>query len=255
MAGETIEAAKGRKTMETAGKAEGSMFRRLLPLLILAIVAALVFASGLHEYLSFDALREHREFLLASVHDHPILAALLFVAVYAVATAISIPGGAVLTIAGGFLFGTWLGGFYVVIGATLGAAAIFLIAKTSLGSLLKSKAGPWLQRMEDGFRDNALSYLLFLRLIPVFPFWLVNLVPAFLGVGLTTFVIGTFVGIIPGSLVFASVGNGLGAVFDAGGTPDLGIIFEPSILGPILALSVLALIPIAYKRFVRKKME
>ena len=163
--------------------------------------------------------------------------------------------------AGGLLFlagialGTWLGGLYVVIGATLGATAIFLIAKTSLGDFLKSKAGPRLQRMEEGFRENALSYLLFLRLIPVFPFWLVNLVPAFLGVGLLTFVIGTFVGIIPGSLVFASVGNGLGAVFDAGGTPDLSIIFRPAVLGPILALAVLALIPVAYKRFSNKKSE
>jgi uncharacterized membrane protein YdjX (TVP38/TMEM64 family) len=109
--------------------------------------------------------------------------------------------------------------------------------------------------MEAGFRENALSYLLVLRLIPLFPFWLVNLVPAFLGVALGTYVFGTFVGIIPGSLVFASVGNGLGAVFDAGGTPDLGIIFEPAILGPILALSLLALLPVAYKRLTGKKVE
>ena len=109
--------------------------------------------------------------------------------------------------------------------------------------------------MEAGFKENALSYLLVLRLVPLFPFWLVNLVPAFLGVALGTYVLGTFLGIIPGSLVFASVGNGLGAVFDAGKTPDLGIIFEPAILGPILALSLLALVPIGYKRIVAKKTE
>lgn len=255
MAGHTSDAAEGRKTMETAEKAKTPLIRRLLPLLILALVAVGIYASGLHRYLSFDALRDHRETLLALVADHAVIAPLAFIAIYALATALSIPGGAVLTIAGGFLFGTWLGGLFVVIGATLGASAVFLIAKTSLGDLLKSKAGPRLKRMEEGFRENALSYLLFLRLIPVFPFWLVNLVPAFLGVGLATFVIGTFVGIIPGSLVFASVGNGLGAVFDQGGTPDLGIIFKPSILGPIVALGLLALVPIAYKRFARKPRE
>jgi uncharacterized membrane protein YdjX (TVP38/TMEM64 family) len=101
--------------------------------------------------------------------------------------------------------------------------------------------------MEQGFRDNALSYLLFLRLIPLFPFWLVNLVPAFLGVPLWTYVIGTFFGIMPGSIVYTSVGNGLGAVFDQGRTPDLSIIFKPEILLPIIGLAVLSLVPVAYK--------
>jgi uncharacterized membrane protein YdjX (TVP38/TMEM64 family) len=109
--------------------------------------------------------------------------------------------------------------------------------------------------MEEGFRQDALSYLLVLRLIPIFPFWLVNIVPAFLGVPLGTYVLGTFVGIIPGSFVYASVGNGLGAVFDAGGTPDLGIIFEPAILLPIVGLAVLALLPIAYRRFKARRRE
>ncbi len=114
---------------------------------------------------------------------------------------------------------------------------------------LRRRAGPWIGRLEAGFRENALSYLLVLRLVPLFPFWLVNLVPAFLGVPLTTYALGTFVGIIPGSFVYASVGNGLGAVFDAGGTPDLTIIFEPEILLPIIGLSLLALIPVVYKKF------
>lgn len=239
---------------EKAGE-KSSMVKRLLPLAVLAAAAIGIFSTGLHNYLSFAALSEHRETLLAFVRENGALAPLGFIAIYAIATAISVPGGVVLTIAGGFLFGTWLGGLYVVIGATLGATAIFLIAKTSLGDVLKSKAGPRLKRMEEGFRENALSYLLFLRLIPLFPFWLVNLVPAFLGVGLVTFIIGTFFGIIPGSLVFASVGNGLGTVFDEGGTPDLGIIFKPSVLGPIIALAVLSLLPIAYKRFAAKKSE
>jgi uncharacterized membrane protein YdjX (TVP38/TMEM64 family) len=248
------EVSTGQRDMST-NEGQSSLVKRLLPLGFLAIVAVGIFSLGLHNYLTFDALREHRETLLAWVADYRLLAPILFVLLYAIATAVSIPGGVVLTIAGGFLFGTWLGGLCVIIGATIGAAAIFLIAKTSLGDALRAKAGPWLKRMEEGFRENALSYLLFLRLIPVFPFWLVNLVPAFLGVGLTTFVIGTFFGIIPGSLVFASVGNGLGAVFDEGGTPDLGIIFKPSILGPIIALGLLALLPVVYKHFSGKQTE
>jgi uncharacterized membrane protein YdjX (TVP38/TMEM64 family) len=170
-------------------------------------------------------------------------------AIYAAVIALSVPGGAVLTIAGGFLFGTLPATLYVVVAATLGATILFLIARTALGDPLRARAGPWLRRMEAGFAENALSYLLVLRLIPIFPFWLVNLVPAFLGVGLGTYVLGTFFGIIPGSFVYASVGNGLGAVFDAGETPDVGIIFEPSILVPIVGLAVLALLPVAHRKF------
>ena len=133
-------------------------------------------------------------------------------------------------------------------GATAGATIVFLIARSALGETLRAKAGPRIRRMEEGFRADALSYLLVLRLIPLFPFWLVNIVPAFLGVPVRTYVLGTFIGIIPGSFVYASVGNGLGAVFEAGGTPDLGIIFEPAILLPIVGLAVLALLPVAYRK-------
>ncbi len=246
---------EGMQHLSDAGKDDPSWIKRFLPLVVLVLAIGAVFASGLHNYLTFDALKEHRETLLGFVAANPLVAPLAFILVYALATSLSVPGGIILTIAGGFMFGTWLGGLYVVIGATIGATAIFLIAKTALGNTLREKAGPWLGKMEAGFKENALSYLLVLRLIPLFPFWLVNLVPAFLGVSLGTYVLGTFVGIIPGSVVFASVGNGLGSVFDAGETPDLGIIFEPAILGPILALSLLALLPIAYKRFIAGKTE
>ncbi|MGI9451282.1 MAG: TVP38/TMEM64 family protein [Geminicoccaceae bacterium] len=253
------ETTKGYRNVSDAGKPaakpQSSWIKRFLPLGVLVLAIAAVFATGLHNYLTFESLREHREVLLDFVDRNPLVAPLAFVLVYAVATALSVPGGVILTIAGGFMFGTWLGGFCVVIGATIGATAIFLIAKTALGGVLHDKAGPWLGKMEAGFKENALSYLLVLRLVPLFPFWLVNLVPAFLGVALGTYVLGTFVGIIPGSLVFASVGNGLGAVFDAGETPDLGIIFEPAILGPILALSLLALVPVGYRRIAAKKKE
>jgi uncharacterized membrane protein YdjX (TVP38/TMEM64 family) len=225
------------------------LWRRLLPLGILLLAIVLVFAFDLHGYLSFETLRQHRDQLKDFVGRHAALAPLLFMAIYAAVVALSVPGGAVLTIAGGFLFGTLPATFYVVVAATLGATILFLIAKTALGDPLRARAGPSLRRMEAGFAENALSYLLVLRLIPIFPFWLVNLVPAFLGVGLGTYVLGTFFGIIPGSFVYASVGNGLGAVFDAGETPNLAIIFEPAILIPIVGLAVLALLPVAHRKF------
>jgi uncharacterized membrane protein YdjX (TVP38/TMEM64 family) len=221
---------------------------RFLPLAALAAGLVVFFALGLHRYLSFGALAENRDLLIRLVEDHPVTAPLAYIAVYALAVAFSIPGAVVLTIAGGFLFGTWAGGFFVVIGATIGAIGVFLAARTAFGEGLRRRAGPWIGRLEAGFRENALSYLLVLRLVPLFPFWLVNLVPAFLGVPLTTYALGTFVGIIPGSFVYASVGNGLGTVFNAGGTPDLTIIFKPEILLPIIGLSLLALIPVVYKK-------
>jgi uncharacterized membrane protein YdjX (TVP38/TMEM64 family) len=135
------------------------------------------------------------------------------------------------------------------VGATLGATLLFLLARTAFRELFRAWAGKYLGRLEDGFKRNALSYLLFLRLVPLVPFWLVNLVPALLDVSLRTFVIGTFLGIIPGTLVYASVGNGLGAILAQGGKPDLGIIFSPEILLPILGIAALALVPAIYKRF------
>ncbi len=185
----------------SAPKRSSSLVRRLAPLAILLAAIALFFALGLHRYLSFEALHEHREVLLAMVERHPLLAPLAFMVIYAVVIALSVPGGAVLTIAGGFLFGVLAGTVYVVVAATLGATAVFLIAKTAVGDMLRAKAGPRIRRMEEGFRDDAFSYLLVLRLIPIFPFWLVNIVPAFLGVAVGTYVLGTFLGIIPGSLV------------------------------------------------------
>jgi uncharacterized membrane protein YdjX (TVP38/TMEM64 family) len=225
-----------------------TQLKRFLPLAVLVLAVVAAFGLGLDDYVSFDQLKRNRAQLLDFVDRHPVLAPLIFMLVYAAVVALSIPGGAILTMAGGFLFGVVAATCYVVIAATCGATVVFLIARTALGDSLRQKAGPAMRRMEAGFRENALNYLLFLRLIPVFPFWLVNLVPAFLGVPLTTYVVATLVGIIPGSLVYASVGNGLGAVFEAGGTPDLGIIFRPEIILPIVGLAVLALLPVAYKK-------
>lgn len=225
--------------------------RRLWPLAVLAAGLALFLALGLDRYVSLDALRENRQSLSEWVAAHRLLAMLVYMGLYAAMVAFSVPGALVATLTGGFLFGTLMGGTLTVIAATLGATIVFAAAKSALGDLLRAKAGSALQRMEEGFRENAFSYLLVLRLVPIFPFFLVNLAPAFLGVGLPTFIAATFIGIIPGTFVFASLGNGLGAVFDAGRSPDLGLIFEPQIIGPILALAALALLPVIYRRFRR----
>ncbi len=228
---------------------------RFVPVALLALALGLFFAFGLDRYLNFELLREHRGALTGFVAENGVLAAVAFTVVYAAAAAVSLPGGVMLTLAGGFLFGIFAGTIYAVIGATIGATGLFLAARTALGDGLRRRAGPAVRRMEQGFREHALSYLLFLRLVPLFPFWLVNLVPAFLGVPLRTYVIGTFFGIIPGGFVFASVGNGLGAVFDAGRTPDLSIIFDPEVLLPVLALALLSLVPVIYKRIKSRRGE
>lgn len=216
-------------------------------MLLIAVVAGF-FGLGLNQYLSFEALRDNRVELLQWSQANQLQAITGFILIYAVVVALSLPGATWMTLAGGFIFGTVQATLYVVSAATLGALLIFILARYCLADFFRAKAGRAAEKMEQGFKSNALSYLLFLRLVPLFPFWLVNLVPAFLGVPMRTFIIGTFFGIIPGTAVFCSVGNGLGAVFDTGGMPDLKIIFQPDILGPILALAVLSLVPIVYKR-------
>ena len=139
----------------------------------------------------------------------------------------------------------WTGAVCAVIGATLGATALFLAARAGLGGLAQ-RAGRFVAKLEAGFRADAFSYLLVLRLVPIFPFWLVNLVPALVGVRLATFVLATFLGIIPGSFVYTSLGNGLGSVVEE---PDLAIVFEPRVLLPVVGLAILALIPVGYRRW------
>jgi len=230
-------------------ESEPKSLTRFLPVLILVSGLALAFYFDLHHYFSLSALKEHREFLEGFTQDNFILSIIIFMSVYALVVAFSLPGGAIMTITGGFLFGTLVGGSATVIGATLGATAIFLAARTALGDGLKKHAGPWVNRMEDGFKENAVSYMLVLRLVPIFPFFAVNLAPAFLGVSTKVYILTTLLGIIPGTFVYTSVGNGLGHLLDSGQDPDLGIIFSPEILGPILGLAILAMIPVLYKKF------
>jgi len=220
---------------------------RFLPFLVLIVGLGLFFVMGGTNFLSFEEFSSHRGMLLDLVARNHVLSAGFFILIYGLDVAFSLPGGTILTLAGGFLFGTFAGTAYVVVGATLGASALFFAARTAFGDVLMRRAGPAIVKMEKGFQENAWSYLFFLRLVPLFPFWLVNLVPAFLGVGFGVYVVTTFIGIIPGTLVYASIGSGLGAVFDRGETPDLGLIFDPQILLPLLGLGFLALLPVLYK--------
>jgi uncharacterized membrane protein YdjX (TVP38/TMEM64 family) len=233
------------RTVPTEGRLS---LRRSWPLIALAIAVAVGFVLDLDRYLTFAALREHREVLTAFVDRNMALAALIYVVVYALAVALSVPGGAILTIAGGLLFGSMVATILVVFAATLGATLVFLIAKTALGDPLRARAGPFLKRMEAGFQEDAFNYLLVLRLIPLFPFWIVNLVPAFLGVPLRTYVLGTLIGIIPGSFVFASVGGGIGSVLDSGKDFSPSSVLAPQIVIALVGLAVLALLPVVYRK-------
>lgn len=222
---------------------------RLIPIAILVAGLVAAYQFGVLDYLSLDMLKENRDSLQAWVARNGVLAGLAFVGIYTVCIALSLPVGSYITIAGGFLFGLGMGTAYVVIGATAGATILFLAARYAFFDLLEAKAGDAIRRMEKGFQEDALSYMLVLRLVPLFPFWLVNLVPAFLGVSTRLYVLGTLFGIIPGTFVYVSIGNGLGALLDRGEDPDLGLIFEPQFLIPIIGLAVLALIPVAYRHF------
>ena len=240
-----------------------AIVRRLAPLAVLMALAGFAFAMGWHRYLTFDALVENHELLRAFVAANWPLALAAYMAVYVAAVALSLPGGAVLTITGGFLFGWIAGGFAVIVAATVGASILFLIAKTALGEPLAERAGPWLDRLRNGFQEDALNYLLFLRLVPAFPFWLVNLAPALLGVRLSTFAVGTFLGIIPGTFTFAFLGAGLDGAIDAqveanreclesGGDCafrfDPGALVTKEILIAFAGLGIIALIPVIIKK-------
>ena len=234
---------------ESEAPARGLNAKRLLPVAVLVAGLVAFFAFDLDEFVTLEVLKTHRAVLQGWVESQGAVAWLVYAAIYLAAVAFSIPGGAILTIAGGFMFGPYVATGVVVVGATCGATILFLAARYAFADYLRQKTGGAMRRMEAGFNENPVSYMLILRLVPLFPFWLVNLVPAFLGVKIKIYFLSTLIGIIPGTFVYSLVGDGAGAVLDAGGDLDLGIIFEPRILAPIVGLAVLACIPIVYKRF------
>lgn len=242
---------------------------RWLPLIILAALMLLVFAMGWHKYLSFKTIGLNYEALQAFISENLIVALLIYMAAYIAVVALSLPGGLIMTLAGGLLFGWQLGVPATIIAATIGATLIFLIAKSSLGEALAAKAGPWVGKLREGFQQNALSYLLFLRLVPAFPFAVVNLAPALLGVPLRTYVIGTFIGIIPGTAAYSIAGAGLGSVVEAQNkvynaclaakgevnctyTIDFSALVTKELVIAGVALGFVALIPVVYNWYKKR---
>jgi uncharacterized membrane protein YdjX (TVP38/TMEM64 family) len=235
--------------------------RRILPLAaIIVVVGAAYLASG---GVSLEALVRHRAAIDDFVASHRLLAVLSYMGLYIVIVALSVPGAIFLTVTGGFLFGLALGSAAAVISATIGATLIFLAARTALGDPLLRRAGPRANQLARGFRDDAFSYLLFLRLVPAFPFFLVNLVPAFAGVRLGPFIAATAIGIIPGAIVFALAGVGLDSMIGAqknsydqciaaSGTDcrlafDPADVLTPQLIAALVALGLLALMPVLVK--------
>lgn len=230
-------------------------WKRILPVLVLLVLLGAAFAFRLDRYLTLDALRENRVALLDLVARSGIWAGLIYVLAYAGTVALSLPGAVIVTLAGGFLFGTAVGATLTVIGATIGATLLFLIARSAVGDALRQRAGPFLARMSEGFSRNAFNYLLFLRLVPAFPFWAVNLAPALLGMRLVPYVVATFIGIIPATVIFSAFGASLGAVFDAGGDVNLKDVLSPTLFAALVALGLLSLLPVAIKSRARQQGE
>ena len=241
-----------------------------LPLALIAAASLAIFSMGWHKYLTFEQIGMNYEAIRTFIKDNLILSILAYMGLYIAVVALSLPGALALTLAGGLLFGWLIGGTATVVAATIGATIIFLVAKTSLGESLAARAGPTINKLREGFQEDALSYLLFLRLVPAFPFFIVNLAPALLGVKLRTYVLGTFLGIIPGSMAFSFAASQLGNVIEQTNeehaacvaqkgteacpyTIDTGTLVSTEILLAFAAIGVVALIPVVVKRFQKTK--
>jgi len=257
---DTQNGPKGRKmtdmteTGRDRSETKGGLARRL-PLITILVVAA-IGAFTLRDQLTFEALAENREALIAFRDANYGLTVVAFVAAYVAIVAFSLPGATIATLTGGFLFSTFPGALFNITGATLGATLIFLAARWGFGERLAAKMDAsegTVKRIKTAIDDTQWEALFLIRLVPAVPFFVANVVPALVGVPLFRYVVTTFLGIIPGAVVYTSVGAGLGEVFARGETPDLGIIFEPHILLPILGLCALAALPIALKALRGKK--
>ncbi|MGH1349569.1 MAG: TVP38/TMEM64 family protein [Methyloligellaceae bacterium] len=189
--------------------------KRILPLSVLVLVAGVVYQQGWFKYITIEQLALNREFLLNYISTNFVLALLIYMGIYTLAVSVSFPGASFLTLAGGLLFGWVAGGIATIFAATIGATIVFLVAKLLLSDFFAAKAGPLVDKMRKGFNEDAFNYMLFLRLVPVFPFWLVNIAPGILGVRLSTFFAGTILGIIPGTFAFIYIGVGLDSIINA----------------------------------------
>lgn len=223
--------------------------KHLLPLALLAAGLVAVWALGLRQDLSWASLARHQAELLAAVAARPIETGGAYIVVYTVLVACSVPEAAIVTVAGGLLFGTVLGGALAVTGATLGAMVLFLAARAAFVDLMAARAAPFMARIRPGIERDGFLYLLAIRLVPVFPFWLVNLAAVACGMRVIPFALATLFGIIPGTLVFAAIGEGVAGVLANGGTPDFSVVFSPRVLLPLLGLAALTLLPVVWHAF------
>jgi uncharacterized membrane protein YdjX (TVP38/TMEM64 family) len=234
-------------TRTTSEDASTQSLGKIVLTLLLAVGIGAFFYFDLGQYLSLDSLKANRDNLLSYTEANFGTAVGIFIVLYIIQTGFSLPGGAIMTLAGGFLFGSVLGTLFVNLGATTGATLAFLVARYLLRDWVESKFGDRLGPIQAGFAQNAFSYLMTLRLIPAFPFFLVNLVSGLTRVNLGTYVAATSLGIIPGSFVFAFAGRQLGTI------NSLGEIASPPVLLAFTLLGLLALMPIMYRKFSKKK--
>lgn len=237
-------------TEEIKKSSPKNLGKRLLPLGVIGISLAAFFALGGPEYVNAETLKQNRVYLAGLVENNFILVFAGFIALYALLVGISFPGAGLLSIFGGFMFGTLTGTLGIIIGATIGACIIYMAVKMALGDSMAEKMGPYMAKFEKGLKENELSYLFILRFVPIFPFFVVNVVPALFNVKFRNYVVSTFFGIIPGSLVYASIGDGASALFEKGEDLHLaGVMTEPRVLFPIIGLMCLSAVPILYKKF------
>lgn len=202
---------------------------------------------GFNDRIGIDLLREHQYDLLTFVTSKPVLAGLLFTTIYALVVAASVPGLAVLTMAGGYLFGWALGATYTMIAATLASACVFLLARSAFGATMRERAGPMIQRFAKGFKESALSYVFILHLIPIFPYMVVTTLPAACGVPLPIYMFSAFCGILPATVLLARIGAGLGDVLAQEGPIELANFMTTDIVLSLTGLSLLALLPVVYR--------
>lgn len=221
------------------------------PLLVLLGGLGFALSQGWQEHLTLEGFSKNLGWLDAQIASNFVLVFLGYMAVYAAATAFMVPAS-FLTIAGGVLFGLAFGTAGTVIGATIGASILFLAAKTSIGESLRSIVGPFIDKMQKGFNEDALSYMFALRLIPAFPFAVVNIAPAILGAKFRDYFITTLFGIIPGTLAYTWIGVAVGDTLRAGDDVDIGTL-AANFIPAFVALGVVALIPVVYKKFFAKK--
>lgn len=231
-----------------------SLAQRLPLFAVIAI--ALAGAVLLRDQLSFEALRDNREALLAFRDANYALTATAFVLTYIAIVAFSLPGATAATLTGGFLFGLFPGALFNIGAATIGAVLIFLAVRSGIGRTLAAKVDASdgkVSRLIQSIRENEIPVLFSMRLVPVLPFFVANIIPALIGVRTWVFAVTTFAGIIPGGVIYTWVGVGLGETFARGEAPNLGIILEPHILGPLLGLAALSLFPVIYKSLRAKR--